>query len=299
MDSSRSWPQLETLFQASLSSDLNSRHAAERQLHALESTTGFVSAIFSLVATPDKDLPVRQAAAVYLKNRIRTAYDRPGQLKPSSVSDSDKAFLKQHLLHGLTNVPPSIRTLLLPTLAAVIGADYPHSWPELLSQTVNLISSNELAALEAGLSTLVEIVRLYRWAGREKGDVPDPVIHATFPILLSVAQTLLSQPVEDYSLQPRPSSIAEANSNIGNLIHLVLKIYKTSITAELPPFQQQHIVPWGQLLLTIIGKPLQTAPGFPSQLEERERWGWTKAKKWAYHIVSVLTPSRLNIGQTY
>ncbi|KAH9819916.1 hypothetical protein DFH28DRAFT_875561, partial [Melampsora americana] len=77
--------ELESLFQASLSSDLNSRHTAEQQLKALEPTQGFVSSIFSLVASSSKHLPVRQAAAVYLKNRIRTSYDRIGQLKPTSI----------------------------------------------------------------------------------------------------------------------------------------------------------------------------------------------------------------------
>ncbi|KAG0144277.1 hypothetical protein CROQUDRAFT_95287 [Cronartium quercuum f. sp. fusiforme G11] len=289
---------LESLFQASLSSDLNSRHAAEHQLKALEQTHGFVSALFSLVASSTKDLPVRQAAAVYLKNRIRNSYDRPAHLKTLSVSEPDRAFLKQHLLDGLSSVQPSIRALLLPTLSVIITTDYPHAWPELLAQTVNLISTNNLPLIEAGLLTLVEIIRLYRWAGREKGDLPDQVINATFPILLSLAQTLINQSAEGYSLQPRPSSVAEANSNIGTLMHLILKIYKTSITAELPPFHQQHIVPWGQLLLTVVRKPLKDALGFPSQLEERERWGWTKAKKWAYFTLNRLysrygSPSQL------
>ncbi|EGG10991.1 uncharacterized protein MELLADRAFT_92414 [Melampsora larici-populina 98AG31] len=65
--------------------------------------------------------------------------------------------------------------------------------------------------------------------------------------------------------------IGSTNSNVGTLMHLILKIYKTSITAELPPFQQQHIVPWGQLLLTVVPKPLKDSVGFPSQLEDRER----------------------------
>ncbi|EGG10990.1 uncharacterized protein MELLADRAFT_54993 [Melampsora larici-populina 98AG31] len=76
---------LDSLFRASLSSDINSRHAAEQQLQALEVTEGFVSSIFSLVVSSSKDLPVRQAAAVYLKNRFRASYDRIGQLKPTSV----------------------------------------------------------------------------------------------------------------------------------------------------------------------------------------------------------------------
>ncbi|KAH9819915.1 hypothetical protein DFH28DRAFT_844523, partial [Melampsora americana] len=155
-------------------------------------------------------------------------------------------------------------------------------WPDLLSQTIRLISSNELASIEAGLLTLVEIMRLYRWAGREKGELSDQVVNSTFPILLPLAQNLLNQSIEDYFLQPTPSSTAEANSNIGTLMHLILKIYKTSITAELPLFQQEQIVPWGQLLLTVVRKPLKDSVGFPSQLEDRERWGWTKAKKWAY-----------------
>lgn len=292
--------ELQSLFQASLSTDLQCRHTAETQLNSLQPNPGFVTALLSLVASADQPLPSRQAAAIYLKNFIRLSYD-PSLNKPNSsqkVSDPDRAFLKQHLLRAIAAVPSSIRTLLLPTLAVILSVDYPDRWPDVLPQAINLVRSNEFPLIETGLLSLLEVMRLYRWSGREKSELRSKVIENAFPTILQLAQNLISHAPDDYALLPTPTSLADANSNIGILLYLVLKIYKTSITAELPPFQQQNIIPWGQLFLAVIRQPLKTSPGFSNDPDERDRWGWSKAKKWAYFILNRLysrygSPSQL------
>ncbi|KAI7958392.1 hypothetical protein MJO29_006609 [Puccinia striiformis f. sp. tritici] len=115
-------------------------------------------------------------------------------------------------------------------------------------------------------------------------------------ILQAIAQLttrLISIPPENYNrllLQDDGAandSLAESNSKIGRLLHLILKIYKTLITAELPIYQQQNILPWTQLFLELIRKPLLNSPGFPIDTDDRNRWGWSKAKKWSYFIVEL------------
>ncbi|KAH9456585.1 hypothetical protein Pst134EB_012785 [Puccinia striiformis f. sp. tritici] len=115
-------------------------------------------------------------------------------------------------------------------------------------------------------------------------------------ILQAIAQLttrLISIPPENYNrllLQDDGAandSLAESNSKIGRLLHLILKIYKTLITAELPIYQQQNILPWTQLFLKLIRKPLLNSPGFPIDTDDRNRWGWSKAKKWSYFIVEL------------
>ncbi|KAA1100440.1 hypothetical protein PGTUg99_028822 [Puccinia graminis f. sp. tritici] len=300
--------QLRSLFQASLSTDLQSRHHAEAQLNQLQANPGFLSTLFSLVASADQPLPARQAAAIYLKNFTRSSYDHQStritakpidqSLQNNKISDQDRTFLKQHLLQAIASVPSSISTLLLPTLAVIISSDYPDRWPEVLPQTINLIGSNEFPLIQAGLLSLLEIMRLYRWSGRDKSQLRSNAITLSFPILLQLAQSLISHPPENYGLLPTPTSLDQANSNIGTLLYLILKIYKTSITAELPIFQQQQIIPWGQLFLAVIRKPLKNSPGFPSDPDDQDRWGWSKAKKWSYFILNRLysrygSPSQL------
>ncbi|OAV95089.1 hypothetical protein PTTG_03903 [Puccinia triticina 1-1 BBBD Race 1] len=295
--------QLRSLFQASLATEPATRHQAEAALGALQASPGFLSTLFSLVASQDQPLPARQAAAIYLKNFARASYDGQTSLAKTvanqpKISEHDRAFLKQHILHALASVPSSISTLLLPTLAVIISSDYPERWPDLLPQTVNLLGSNDFPLVQAGLLTLLEIMRLYRWSGRDKSQLRSDAISLSFPILLQLSQSLISNPPENYALLPTPASLDHANSNIGSLLYLALKIYKTSITAELPIFQQQQIIPWGQLFLAVIRKTLKNSPGFPGDPDEQDRWGWSKAKKWAYFILNRLysrygSPSQL------
>ncbi|PLW19345.1 hypothetical protein PCANC_09135 [Puccinia coronata f. sp. avenae] len=288
--------QLNTLFQHSLSAEPATRQQAEAELARLQFSSPFLQTLFALVADNHQPLSSRQAAAIFLKNRITHHYDPKHS---QCIEQNDKSFLKQHLLSAVSHAPPSITALLRPSLALIISYDYPHRWPELLPQTISLISSNEYLLIQAGLIALLEIMRLYRWSANEQRQLRSQAITLSFPVLLQLAQNLIAHPLESYPLIPTPASLAEANLNIGTLLYLILKIYKTSITAELPLFQQQQIVPWTQLFMALINKPLKNSPGFPLESEDdQDRWPWSKAKKWAYFILNRLysrygSPSQL------
>lgn len=281
---------LSDLFSDSLSAELDARLAAEQQLTQLQSTVGFPSRLFSLVANAELTLAVRQAAAIYLKNLLTINYNEPPQ-QQQKINQQDVTFIKLHILHAIAHSPPSITALLRPSLAIIISVDYPLRWPDLLPHAITLLSSNQFHHIQAALLTILEIMRLYRWSPREKTELRSNAINLSFPSLLQLAQNQIHLPIQNYHLQPTPSSLSEANSNIGTILYLTLKIYKTSITAELPSFQQQHIIPWAQLFLAIINKPLKNSPGFPHQPHDApDKWSWSKAKKWAYFIVCLSLP---------
>ncbi|KAH9472909.1 hypothetical protein Pst134EA_003508 [Puccinia striiformis f. sp. tritici] len=277
---------LSQLFQDSLSSQPATRTKAEATLNSLQlEFNGFTSTLFQVVASDNQPLPIRQAASIYLKNYLRASYSN----NSNKISEQDKAFLKTHILQAIAQVPSSISTLLLPTLAVIISADYPDRWPECLPITINLIRANHFNLIQSGLLSLLEIIRLYRWSGDR--DLRSNAINSSFPILLQLTTKLISTSPENYRLQDQGSindSLEESNSKIGRLLHLILKIYKTSITAELPIYQQQNILPWTQLFIELIRKPLLNSPGFPIDTDDRNRWGWSKAKKWSYFILNRL-----------
>ncbi|MBW0504093.1 hypothetical protein O181_043808 [Austropuccinia psidii MF-1] len=304
---------LNLLFQSSLSTIPNSRSQAEDKLKSLQSNQGFLTGLLSFILSLNHPLINRQAAAIYLKNFIKLNYhqfqfknhqnqnliDSLNKFNQNfiSISENDRNFLKLNILNAISTSPNSIKSLLLPTLSIIISTDYPDHWIDLLPQSINLISSNDFDSIQTGLFSLLEIFRLYRWSHSDKIQLFYNLINQSFPILIQLFQKILSSSTKDYYLSPNPNSLDEANSNIGTIIYLILKIYKTSITAHLPPFHQENIVPWTHLFITVISHPLKNSPGF-SQSIDQNKWSWSKAKKWAYVILNRLysrygSPSQL------
>ena len=98
-----------------------------------------------------------------------------------------------------------------------------------------------------------------------------------FPILVSLAQRLLSSPP------------AGAENEIPLILHNILKTYRASITLHLSPHQQsaESLKPWGQLLFQVVNLQIP-AGAVPDAEDERERSEWWKAKKWAYNTLGRL-----------
>ena len=99
------------------------------------------------------------------------------------------------------------------------------------------------------------------------------------PLLVTLGQQLLAS-------SPAPS----APESTGHLLHLIAKAYKISIVADLSPHQasQESIVQWGTFLLQIVCRVIPNEAQ-PEDKDDRERWSWWKAKKWAHHVVCCTT----------
>lgn len=95
------------------------------------------------------------------------------------------------------------------------------------------------------------------------------------PMLVILGQQLLAA-------SPAPS----APESTGHVLHLIAKAYKISIVADLSPHQasQESIVQWGTFLLQIVCRVIPDEAQ-PEDKDDREKWSWWKAKKWAHHVV--------------
>lgn len=97
------------------------------------------------------------------------------------------------------------------------------------------------------------------------------------PLLVNLGQRLLAA-------SPPPA----APENLGRILHLISKAYKISIIADLSPHQasNESILQWGTFLLQIVCRVIPEESQ-PEDKDEREKWSWWKAKKWAHHVVSL------------
>ena len=263
------------IFTSSLDANINTRRAAELELKKLESQDGMLSSCFQIVAAPAADLAIRQAAAIYSKNRIRRHWDSsPSRGAPNPIPESDRAAIKSMILASLVDAPTQTRVHIASALGTIARYDFPDSWPNLMEQIVGLLSSGQPQQVYGGLAALLEVVRAYRW--NDGAPMMEKLAPATFPQILQTGNNLLS-------------SDNASSQEVGEIIYYILKIYKTSMLSELTKHQQSHdsIVPWGTFLLNVVQKQIDPS-ALPADEEDREISSWWKAKKWAFHSLNRL-----------
>ena len=109
---------------------------------------------------------------------------------------------------------------------------------------------------------------------KSQASVLHEVVGQTFPQLVTIgAQALATYP-------------AGATQESSHLLHLILKIYSSSVTVSLSKHQQspESLVPWGRLLFQMVNMQLPKE-AVPEDEEEREKCEWWKAKKWAFKVL--------------
>lgn len=115
---------------------------------------------------------------------------------------------------------------------------------------------------------------LERW--NDDAALLEPIVSASFPSILNTGRNLLDAP-------------NASSPEVGELIYVILKAYKTSMTSQLTAHQQSNdsIVPWGTFMLNVVQKQVD-ASSMPADAESRETCSWWKAKKWAYFSLNKL-----------
>ncbi|GAA5868690.1 hypothetical protein JCM8547_003784 [Rhodosporidiobolus lusitaniae] len=282
------------IFNASFSPDPNVRIAAELELKKVEPVEGFCVSLLQLVSPSSSFSPVvRLAAAIYLKNRLRSSWKAPHapsqHASPAAVAAAQRAS-------SYVPIPPSdhqsVKTNLLSLYAAlasdaesakvkeqigeglskVVECDFPENWPGLVDEVKAMLAGNE-GQVEAGLRATMEIFNSLRYAHKdEDGTILPPLVGALHPLLLPVAQKILASTPSD----------ASSFTVQGTLLRLILKAYKNSIIHTLTPQHQapDALIPWGTLLLQVVQHPLNVA-FLPEDPETREKHAWARSKKWA------------------
>ncbi|KTW31201.1 uncharacterized protein T551_01274 [Pneumocystis jirovecii RU7] len=259
---------LHQIFIATLSSDPNIRKGAESQLKQYSMASGFIGAILDLIATND-DISIKQAASIYLKNRIGNAWERNDS--DSKISEDDKHLFRKRLLPTLLLVPPIIHSQIISIVGVILSHDFPEKWSDFMDQVVRLLNSQDAHYIYIGLISFLEISKVYRYRSGVRRQPFDVVVQTVYPRLLEIGDRVAS----------------ENDSIAGEMLKIIFKSYKFYITLELSPFIQDSIVQWVTLFLRVIIRDLPIDIVI-NNLEEREHHSWWKAKKWAYSNLNCL-----------
>ncbi|KAH9851744.1 ARM repeat-containing protein [Lenzites betulinus] len=269
---------LTNLFSCTFSADPNVQKRAELEIRKLGGQEGLVTTVLQIIGNDNVDLPTRQAAAVYLKNRVYSSYfvDTNARADQSPIPPADRNNLKISILPLIAASPSRAVTVQLAgALKNVVARDFPEQWPSLVEDVKKLLASSSVNEVHAGCVTALEMVRAFRF--RQNNEVLPKLVEEFFPTLVTIAtQALSNAPVG-------PSQEAPT------ILHLILKTYSTSIILHLSPHQQssESLVPWGRFLFQVVNLPIPKE-AVPEDEDDRERSEWWKAKKWAYKILGRL-----------
>lgn len=125
--------------------------------------------IRNLYHLPRVSSATRQAAAVYLKNRVHKTYTvettagRASNANLVPIPKSDKDAVKAGLLPLLVQCPSKVIALQLAnTLRTVVSHDFPERWPELAAAVKTLLSSSNLREINAGCVAILEVTKVFR-----------------------------------------------------------------------------------------------------------------------------------------
>ncbi|CEP60973.1 Nmd5p LALA0_S02e03906g [Lachancea lanzarotensis] len=274
-------------FAGTLSHDQNVRSEAESSLKAAGKTTGFLGASLDIISSPEIPQDIKLPAALYIKNKIIHGWSGNqlgrNELLNFSVDNDEKPVVKDMLIKALVNssiYSPSCVRLLQPALSTIVAEDYPKKqWDSLLGTSFELLSSDDINSAHIGLLALSEIFRTYRWKENDSRQELEHLIIQYFPLLLKFTTDTLVDNGRNID-----------NAKAGEMVKLVLKIYKFVTYHDLPFTLQRpdHFIPWANLHVNIIQQPLPSQIVSSAAASSPRYQPWVKAKKWAYANLSRL-----------
>lgn len=172
--------QLSSLLEKTLDTNPTNRAGAEQQLTSLStSNPSHISTLLQIIAAAESPIPIRLAAAIHLKNIIRTRWDADDAHDAGLpvVDEGAKAALRENLLplllslsHLNSPAPLPLRLQLNTSLSLVASHDFPRLWTGLLDDIIsNVASPNaDLGVVQACFSTLHEVTK--SWRGQFRSD---------------------------------------------------------------------------------------------------------------------------------
>lgn len=87
------------------------------------------------------DAGVRQVAAIAFKNGVREGWEARAPGAAPGVGEPEKAAIRGSMLAALVSAPPLIKKQLREGAKAIIYADYPERWSDLLPTALASITS--------------------------------------------------------------------------------------------------------------------------------------------------------------
>ncbi|XP_023064770.1 importin-8 isoform X2 [Piliocolobus tephrosceles] len=254
------------------------RIAAENELNQSYKIINFAPSLLRIIVSDHVEFPVRQAAAIYLKNMVTQYWpDReppPGEaIFPFNIHENDRQQIRDNIVEGIIRSPDLVRVQLTMCLRAIIKHDFPGHWPAVVDKIDYYLQSQSSGSWLGSLLCLYQLVKTYEY---KKAEEREPLIIAMQIFLPRIQQQIMQ-------LLPDSSYYSVL------LQKQILKIFYALVQYALPLqlVNNQTMTTWMEIFRTIIDR---TVPPETLHIDEDDRpeLVWWKCKKWALHIVARL-----------
>lgn len=254
------------------------RIAAETELNQSYKIINFAPSLLRIIVSDHVEFPVRQAAAIYLKNMVTQYWpDReppPGEaVFPFNIHENDRQQIRESIVEGIIQSPDLVRVQLTMCLRVIIKHDFPGHWPSVVDKIDYYLQSQNSGSWLGSLLCMYQLVKTYEY---KKAEEREPLI-AAMQIFLPRTQQQIVQLLPD------------ASHHSVLLQKQILKIFYALVQYALPLqlVNHQTMTTWMEIFRTIIDR---TVPPETLQIDEDDRpeLVWWKCKKWALHIVARL-----------
>ncbi|XP_038617065.1 importin-8 isoform X1 [Tachyglossus aculeatus] len=254
------------------------RIAAENELNQSYKIINFAPSLLQIIVSEQVEFPVRQAAAIYLKNMVTQYWpDReppPGEaIFPFNIHENDRQQIRDNIVEGIIRSPDLVRVQLTMCLRAIIKHDFPGHWTAVVDKIGYYLQSQSSGSWLGSLLCLYQLVKTYEY---KKAEDREPLIAAMQIFLPRIQQQIIQ-------LLPDPSHYSVL------LQKQILKIFYALVQYALPLqlVNNQTMTQWMEIFRTIIDRMV---PPETLQIDEDDRpeLVWWKCKKWALHIVARL-----------
>lgn len=267
-------------FEGTLNQSGEVRHESEQKLRELSKIPGFVGACLDILSNSKVPESIKLSTSLYLKNKIYYGWSKrsksSNELLNIALDNDEKPIVKDMFINTLvqcSHTNPSCVRMLMPALTTIVGEEYPAGrWDGLLAESFRLLSTNDIDSAYIGLLALSEIFRTYRWSENDERQNLERLIVQHFDDLLAYANQLIQSPG------------ALDDNKIGNMVKLIIKIYKFITYHDFPYTLQtpERFIPWANFHVAIIEMPLSQHFLESVDKDSRKNYQWVKAKKWAY-----------------
>jgi len=258
--------------------DPNLRSEAEKKLQEVHKIIGFAPVLLQVVMEQQVELPVRQAAVIYLKNLVSGSWqdreaDTPGAPVPFAVHEQDRAVIRDNIVDAVVRSPDIIKIQLAVCVSQIVKHDFPGRWPQVVDKVSLILQNPEPSGWLGGLLCLYQLVKNYEYKkAEERGPLRD-AMQLLLPQLYTIVTQLLGDDSQD--------SVAVQKQ--------ILKIYfaLTQYVLPLDLITRPVFSQWMEVLRVTAEAPLPTHT-LQVDEEERPQLIWWKRKKWALHTLTRL-----------
>uniref|UniRef100_A0A6Q2Z0B9 Importin N-terminal domain-containing protein n=1 Tax=Esox lucius TaxID=8010 RepID=A0A6Q2Z0B9_ESOLU len=258
--------------------DPNLRIAAENELNQSYKIINFAPTLLQIIVSEQVEFPVRQAAAIYLKNMVSQYWqDREPSLGevvfPFNIHENDRTQIRDNIVEGIIQCPESIRAQLTVCLRAIIKHDFPGRWTAIVDKIGLYLQSQNSGSWYGSLLALYQLVKTYEY---KKAEERDPLL-AAMQIFLPRIQHLITQLLPDATIF---SVLIQKQ---------ILKIFHALVQYSLPLqlINNTVMTQWMEILRAVMDRDV---PPETLEVDEDDRPDlvWWKCKKWALRITTRL-----------